>query len=288
MYEKPKNKKNDPARTVKNTFTTIEFAYLRISSNIKYFLYQALIILLAIVKWSKSYLKGFFMKTIVANWKMNGDEQLCDNLIFKLKDFDVGQSLIICPPFPLLFKFKNCRFCLGAQNCGIALHGAFTGEVSPQLLRSLGCSYVIIGHSERRRLCDENDDILVKKYEIAIEANLIPIICVGENFQEDYRLALEKQLNSFLKVRNLEKSIIAYEPVRSIGTGIIPDSDKIAKIVSFIKGITSAKILYGGSVDSSNVADILRIDPVDGVLIGGASLRTEEFYSIIQIAKNCC
>ncbi len=217
-----------------------------------------------------------FMKIIVANWKMNGDIDLCDKIINNLKLVIYPESVIICPPSPLLFMFREVKFKYGAQNCSTNLKGAFTGEISPSLLKSIGCSYVIIGHSERRNLFGESNDYIFQKFKLLLELDLIPSY---------YKEVLEEQLKYFIKYGNLNKAIFAYEPVWSIGTGIIPNIDDILEVTSFIKMQTQSKVLYGGSVNKKNATGILNIASIDGALIGGASLDPNEFYEIIKISE---
>ena len=222
------------------------------------------------------------MKIIVANWKMNGDERLCDEIIDISKNRWNKSAIVVCPPSPLLFKFNACNFSLGAQNCGHKASGAFTGEISPQLLRTIGCSHVILGHSERRQLFGETDERIFEKYLAAIAANLTPIICIGENSQEDYRVVLNNQISKFLSDQNISQAIFAYEPIWSIGTGVIPSIEKISEVTSFVKNLTGTKVIYGGSVNDENISEILKISSLDGVLVGGASLKPKEFASMIE------
>ncbi len=228
-----------------------------------------------------------FMKIIVANWKMNGDIDLCDKIINSLKSAIYPESIIICPPSPLLFMFREVKFKYGAQNCSTNLKGAFTGEISPSLLKSIGCSYVIIGHSERRNLFCESNDYIFQKFKLILELDLIPIVCIGEKINERsyYKEVLEEQLKYFIKHGDLNKVIFAYEPVWSIGTGIIPNLDDILEVTSFIKMQTQSKVLYGGSVNKKNATEILNIASIDGALVGGASLDPNEFYEIIKISE---
>jgi len=195
-------------------------------------------------------------------------------------------AIVVCPPFPLLYKFKNFSHYLGAQNCSDKQSGAFTGEVSPLLLKELGCEYVIIGHSERRRIFRESDDIIFEKYKTLIELNVTPIVCIGETEEErlEWREILSTQLDRIKDREDLSKSIIAYEPVWSIGTGKTPTVAEIHEVLRFIKQTTNSKCptLYGGSVNTKNISDILQIPSVDGVLVGGASLKIEEFSKMVR------
>ena len=226
------------------------------------------------------------MKILVANWKMNGDIEFTKNFLKTIGSIKTENKVVVCPPFPLLHKFENFSHSLGAQNCSDKKSGAFTGEVSPLLLKELGCEYVIIGHSERRRIFKESDEVIFEKYKILIELNITPIVCVGETKEErsELREVLSLQLEKIKDCKDLSRSIIAYEPVWSIGSGITPTAAKICEVLSFIKEITHSKCptLYGGSVNIKNVENILKISSVDGVLLGGTSLKIEEFFKMIQ------
>lgn len=229
------------------------------------------------------------MKFLVANWKMNGDVEFTENFSKTIGSIKTENKVVICPPFPLLCKFKNFSHSLGAQNCSDKQSGAFTGEVSPLLLKDLGCGYVIIGHSERRYIFNESDETIYEKYKTLIELDITPIICVGETEEErsEWHNILSIQLSKFKNNENLPKAIIAYEPIWSIGSGKTPAVAEIHEVLSFIKEIThnSCPTLYGGSVNIKNVETILKIPSVDGVLVGGASLKIEEFSKMVQCAE---
>lgn len=229
------------------------------------------------------------MKFLVANWKMNGNIEFSENFLEKINSIKTENQIIVCPPFPLLYKFKNFSHSLGAQNCSDRKSGAFTGEISPLLLKDLGCRYVIIGHSERRRIFNESDETIFKKYKTLTDLGLTPIVCIGETEEErtEWRDILSIQLNKFKDDENLPKAIIAYEPIWSIGSGKTPTTSEIHEVLSFIKQTTNLKCptLYGGSVNIKNISDILQIPSVDGVLIGGASLKIEEFSKMVQRSK---
>ncbi len=226
------------------------------------------------------------MKFLVANWKMNGDIKFTENFLKTIGSIKTKNKIIVCPPFPLLYRFEKFSHYLGAQNCSDKKNGAFTGEVSPLLLKQLGCKYVIIGHSERRYIFGESDKIIFEKYKTLVELGVSPIICIGETEEErsKWREVLSAQLNIIKDREDLSKSIIAYEPVWSIGSGKTPTVDEIHEVLSFTKKITHSKCptLYGGSVNIKNIGNILNIPSVDGALIGGASLKIEEFSKIIQ------
>ena len=226
------------------------------------------------------------MKFLVANWKMNGDVEFAENFFEKINQIKTENQVVVCPPSPLLCKFQNFSHSLGAQNCSERTNGAFTGEISPLLLRDLGCEYVIIGHSERRRMFNESDETVYKKYKTLTDLGLTPIVCVGETEEErtQWHEILSIQLSKLKNDKNLPKAIIAYEPVWSIGTGKTPTAAEIHEVLNFIKQTTHSKCptLYGGSVNIKNISNILQIPSVDGVLIGGASLKIEEFSEMVR------
>ena len=226
------------------------------------------------------------MKFLVANWKMNGDIKFAENFLETIGSINTKNKVIVCPPFPLLYKFEGFSYYLGAQNCSDKKSGAFTGEVSPLLLKQFSCKYVIIGHSERRRMFKESDETIFEKYKTLIELDITPIVCIGETEEErsDWKKILSIQLAKIKDREDLSKSIIAYEPVWSIGSGKTPTVEEIHEVLSFIKEITHfiCPTLYGGSVNIKNIGEILEISSVDGVLVGGASLKIEEFSRMMQ------
>lgn len=198
-----------------------------------------------------------------------------------LKAFDVKtkNTVILCPPYIYLRKGEN--YILGAQNCFYENEGAYTGEISPKMLKDLGCKYVIIGHSERRNILNETDLEINKKFKACLLNNLKPVLCIGEKLGEDRKEVLKKQLKEDLKGVKDKNIIIAYEPVWAIGTGKTPTSDDILDSFNFIKKIIpESKVLYGGSVNSKNIQEIIQI--TDGVLVGGASVNKNEFLKMIK------
>lgn len=222
------------------------------------------------------------MKIIVGNWKMNGDEALARKFTDIFNNINTENTVVICPPAELLAYFKDFKYFIGAQNCSFADSGAFTGETSPASLKKMGCSYVIIGHSERRRLFSENNEMLLAKWKSALANELTPILCVGERSRDSWSDELTEQLGIF-SGQDFSRTITAYEPVWSIGTGIIPDNEHISRSLQFIKKIVGrTAALYGGSVNAGNYKKILSQDAADGVLIGSASLKPDEFSEIAQ------
>ena len=238
---------------------------------------------------------------IVANWKMNLNFTIANDYVVKLNSFlkneKININVIVCPQFLLLYfisKLKlNSNINLGAQNCHHMESGAFTGETSIKILEDMKCKYIIAGHSERRTYCKETDAEVLKKALISFKHNISPIICIGESLEirkkNEYLSFLSSQIiNSIPNVSN--DLLIAYEPVWSIGTGIIPTIEEIKEISEFIfyfikkkkPNIKKLNILYGGSVNSKNSKKILDIKNIDGLLVGGASLDINEFIKILR------
>lgn len=247
------------------------------------------------------------MKTlIVANWKLNPSTLKEAKVLFDaIKKDAKGRQVVICPPFiylPLLKKpvlnLLN-RLTLGAQNVSVEEKGPFTGEISALQLKDLRVEYVIIGHSERRKYFSETDEMVNKKIKNALNAGLKIIFCIGENAGEDKNTILEKQIINGLKdipSDNVKDLTIAYEPVWAISSGdgrgnncsvsqTLSSVLLIKKIISNLYNRELAdniKILYGGSVNSSNSAEYIKNGQVDGLLIGGASLDAKEFIKIVK------
>jgi triosephosphate isomerase len=235
------------------------------------------------------------MKIIVGNWKMNGSAAFARNMIDVINKIESKNKIIICPPAPLISLFKDFRYEIGAQNCFFEEKGAFTGENSPVLLRELGCKYVLVGHSERRSIFCESDDLIYKKWRAIVSQKLTPILCIGEKLDErnNWKSVLSVQLKNYVNNNDNDgshKAIFAYEPVWSIGTGFVPTNNEIETRIEFIKSaigdLNRAYLLYGGSVNAENAAQILHCKNVNGVLIGGASLKVDEFKNIVEIASN--
>ncbi|PIR72261.1 MAG: triose-phosphate isomerase [Candidatus Nealsonbacteria bacterium CG10_big_fil_rev_8_21_14_0_10_36_24] len=234
---------------------------------------------------------------IVANWKCNpAKEKEAKRLFNSVKK----TKAVICPPL-IYLKSLAPYVGLGAQNCFWEKKGAFTGEVSPAMLKNIGCQYVIVGHSERRRYFNETDEVVNKKLKSVIEARMIPILCIGETQKQRDRgeteNILKKQIEDALndiskfKIQN-SKLCIAYEPIWAIGTGKPCDPEEaqkmgllIRKIISKIYNRTVAQktpILYGGSVNSKNGASYIKEAGLQGLLVGGASLEAKEFVDLVR------
>lgn len=219
-------------------------------------------------------------KIIIANWKMNPDSQEeAMDILNSIKKEDA----IICPPFVYISLLKD--FVLGGQDLFWEEKGAFTGEVSASMLKNLGCKYVIVGHSERRKYFNETDESVNKKLMSAVSAGLIPIFCVGETEDERNDGKAESVVEGQVK-KGLEgvsgELIIAYEPVWAIGTGNACSPDDAKKMLELIKKIKDVPVVYGGSVNGENAGSYVKEAGYDGLLVGGASLKPEEFNRIIK------
>jgi triosephosphate isomerase len=246
-------------------------------------------------------------KIIAGNWKMFNDISETQNLITKLISGLSGLSLkcdvVICPPYTSLSEagnlIKNSVIKLGAQNMYFEENGAFTGEVSASMLKSVGCEYVILGHSERRTIFSENDQLINKKIIKALNRCLKPIFCIGETLSERENgitfEVIKRQLTEGLKnVSSIElsKLVIAYEPVWAIGTGKTATPGQAQEVHAFIRNnireiysIDEAQkivIQYGGSVKPDNAAELLKQPDIDGALVGGACLKADSFIDIIR------
>lgn len=242
-------------------------------------------------------------KLIAGNWKMNGlASSLAEIEALKGLTGEATCDIVVCPPFTLLEKAaeraKDSVVIIGAQDCHPQISGAYTGDVSAQMLVDAGARFVILGHSERRVFHNESDAVVSTKVAAAHEAGLTAIICVGETRAErDDGKAIEvvggQLLGSIPAGATSSNVAIAYEPVWAIGTGLVPTIDQIEEIHSSIRQTLEerlgedgrrVRILYGGSVKASNAADIFGATNVDGALVGGASLKAVEFAGIISAA----
>ena len=240
---------------------------------------------------------------------MNKDVHQTEELITGLKSalsFDLkGVKIIICPPFTSLETAsrltRNSPMSLGAQNMYYEDEGAFTGEISPKMLRSIGCDYVILGHSERRQIFGETDDLINKKVKKAIASGLAPIVCVGETLEQREKNVTAQivttQVRGVLRdvtAEDMQKLIIAYEPVWAIGTGRNATPQQAEEVHLLIRTLLvelyseavaqNVIIQYGGSVKPDNAAELLWQPNVDGALVGGACLKVDSFLAIIKAA----
>ncbi len=238
----------------------------------------------------------------IANWKMFGDLRTLnslDSVIKFSKNYkNTKLKIIYCPPNtlirPLSKRLNKTNIEVGAQNCHESEnYGAFTGYVNSKMLKNVGAKYVILGHSENRQ-SGETDKLINLKIKSAIKSKLKVIFCIGETLSEKRKKitnkVLAKQINNGLKsVKDISNIIIAYEPVWSIGTGLIPKSKDLLNSISFIKNKFRKKtpnVLYGGSVSSKNIAQLKDISVIDGFLIGGSSQSSKKFIDIIKKTFN--
>ncbi len=243
---------------------------------------------------------------IAGNWKMYMTGAQTEELLLSLKtrlagvkDAEIG----VCPPFPYLKLasglLKGSNIGLGAQNMGWETQGAFTGEVSPVMLVDCGCKYVILGHSERRQYIKETDDLINKKLQLALKSGLSPIVCIGETLEERERdeteKVVEKQIEGCLKEltsAQMADVTLAYEPVWAIGTGKTATPEQAQSVHRLIRDWLSkrfepsaarkVRIQYGGSVKPENARELLSQPDIDGALVGGASLKADQFESIVK------
>jgi triosephosphate isomerase len=265
--------------------------------------------LFSILKFAKLYFKErekLRKPIIVGNWKMNKLTSEAVELAREVKN-RVGtiadKEIVLCPPFTVLSSVKqvieDSSLKLGAQNMHWEVRGAYTGEVSPMMLKDIGCSYVIIGHSERRRYFGETNETVNKKTRIAFSTGLIPIVCVGETLREREKgetlRVIEEQVKAGLSGLTREESkglVVAYEPVWAIGTGKTATLDQAEQAQRFIRKLLvqmfgeenaqEIRILYGGSIDPGNISTLMSCENVDGGLVGGASLNVESFVKIVH------
>lgn len=202
--------------------------------------------------------------------------------------------LIFCPSFTYLKYFNGKNYYLGSQNVSDHKMGPLTGEVSVEQLKSLGVTYIIVGHSERRNILKENLKEIQRKVSLCLENGITPILCIGEKYKERDRKeeVLRKEIDSaFIDNQKLEKIIIAYEPIWSIGTGLTPTEEEIRKTLSWIKKYiketycVNCKTLYGGSVNEETIYHLKKITSIDGYLIGGTSLNIEALKKVIEVLE---
>ena len=247
-------------------------------------------------------------KIIAGNWKMNNDLSATKNLISNLaKSLNNNENcdVIICPPFTSLSEsnsqIKNTVIKLGAQNMYFENEGAYTGEISAKMIKSVGCEFVILGHSERRAIFNESNSLINKKIKKAISSGLKPIFCVGESLEQREKGVtkeiIKTQVTEGLKdisSEEIKTLIIAYEPVWAIGTGRNATPEQAQEVHEFIRSLIKENysqeiadnmiIQYGGSVKPDNAKDLLSQKDIDGALVGGASLKASSFLGIIRAA----
>jgi len=243
---------------------------------------------------------------VVGNWKMNGTRAAARELAQAVRDGlkrPRGVEVVICPPFTALAAVADMlagsAVGVGAQNCHWEVDGAFTGEVSPLMLKELGCRLVLLGHSERRHLFRESNEEINKKVAAALRHGLTPLLCVGETAEERRQgltfTVVEGQLRAGwvgLSREDIGRCLLAYEPVWAIGTGVTATPAQAAEVHGYLRGLVSelgskdlaptVRILYGGSVKADNAAAVTQEPDIDGVLVGGASLEAQSFITIAK------
>jgi len=240
---------------------------------------------------------------VIGNWKMNNtipeSIALAKSVREGASDFQ-GGAVVLAPPFTALYAvheaLKGSSLAVAAQNMYYEDRGAFTGEIAPSMLKDIGCSYVIIGHSERRKYFHENDADVNLKVKKALGGGLVPVMCVGETDEERERGVTQEVVgrqvkNGLAGLSGIENIVIAYEPVWAIGTGKVATPEQAQDVHAFLRGIlrkhygdaaSDVIILYGGSVTKDNSGDLIAMDDIDGVLVGGASLKADGFLGIIK------
>ena len=243
---------------------------------------------------------------VAGNWKMNKDLNESVSLVGEIKNQlteNDDVKVIVCPPYTSLETvsalLKDTAIGLGAQNMCAEDSGAFTGAISASMLKSVGCQYVILGHSERRTIFGETDDLINSKIKKSIENSLIPIFCIGETLEEresgDMQNVIERQVKEGLRgisADQLSQMIVAYEPVWAIGTGKTATPEQAQEVHAFIRGLLAEMyssefaenvvIQYGGSVKPDNAKELLGQPDIDGALVGGACLKADSFAGIIN------
>jgi triosephosphate isomerase len=245
---------------------------------------------------------------VIGNWKMNGTlahaSEFAQHLNEKLWQEEMLTQIILSPPTTLINYLKqnlDSKIKLAAQDTAVNKEatGAYTGDISAAMIKDIGCDYVIVGHSERRQYHHETNQIVRQKAEAVYAANMMAIICVGESMAEKESgstcKVIESQIKESLPVSATpENTIIAYEPIWAIGTGLVATKDEIGMVHNFLNNMLNKervsfakryKLVYGGSIKSSNVAEILAASYVDGLLVGGASLLWKEFWQIIKVVS---
>ena len=245
---------------------------------------------------------------VVGNWKMNGSETLLSSIIPSLLEADLKTEAVICPAYIHLAQAANYlsqsvvdHVFLGSQNLDWHERGAYTGEVSAEMLLEMSCRYSIVGHSERRSIFGETDEIVALKFGACLDAGLRPILCIGESLAERKAGETEEVVGSQLKFvlekfepARLANIVVAYEPIWAIGTGETASPEQAESVHALIRGIladkseslaSATRILYGGSVNENNAAELFKMENIDGALVGGASLKVDAFMDICHFAS---
>ena len=244
-------------------------------------------------------------QTIVAgNWKMNASKEAVNNLVMGILSGmpEVDSKVIVCSPFPYLSQVEalttHSQLHFGAQDLNVNASGAFTGEVSAEMIKDFNAEYVIVGHSERRTLYGETDEIVAEKVKVALDNDLTPLFCIGELLEQreagETEAVVTRQINAVIDLVGIDafkKIIIAYEPVWAIGTGVTATPEQAQETHAAIRHLLAqhdddvaqtTPILYGGSMNPANAEELLACEDIDGGLIGGASLKADDFLSICK------
>ncbi len=241
---------------------------------------------------------------IAGNWKMNASKEATNTLVMGILSgmVDVKSKVIVCVPSPYMSQVESLvvhsQLNLGAQNLNVNASGAFTGEISADMIKDFGAQYVIVGHSERRSLYGETDEIVAQKVQVALDNNLTPLFCIGELLEDresgNTQAIVSKQIQvviDWVGIDAFKNIIVAYEPVWAIGTGVTATPQQAQDTHAFIRLMLArhdadiaqtTPILYGGSMNPSNVAELLNCEDIDGGLIGGASLKAQDFLQICK------
>jgi triosephosphate isomerase len=245
-------------------------------------------------------------KTIVAgNWKMNASKESVNKLVMGILSgmSNVSSEVVICAPFPYLSQVEaliaHSQVRLGAQNLNTNMSGAFTGEVSADMIKDFGAQHVIVGHSERRSFYGETNTIVAEKVKAALDSGLIPLFCVGETLEQreagETESVVAAQINTVVDLVGIDaflNIVVAYEPVWAIGTGVTASPEQAQEVHAFIRQLLAnnnydvaqqTPILYGGSMNAANAKELIACADIDGGLIGGASLKPEDFLQICRV-----
>ena len=251
-------------------------------------------------------------KIVIGNWKMNKDFEEAEDLITKIEeklaDYQLQTEVVLCPPAVYAelvtdhASLEDSRFYAGLQNVSEFPNGAYTGEISAEMLASMDVDFCIVGHSERRKFFGETDEIVLKKMHRLLDNQIVPVMCCGETLEErkagKHFEVVGKQIEATictLKPEELERTMIAYEPIWAIGTGETATPAQAQEMLAFIRSLIEKQfgtelavytyILYGGSCNAKNALELFSQPDVDGGLIGGASLKPEDFIKIIEAAE---
>ena len=243
--------------------------------------------------------------TVAGNWKMNASKESVNKLIMGILSgmSDVSCEVVVCAPFPYLSQVEalitHSQVRLGAQNLNTNTSGAFTGEVSADMIKDFGAQYVVVGHSERRGLYGETNTIVAEKVKAALDSDLIPLFCVGETLEQreasETESVVAAQINTVVDLVGIDaflNIVVAYEPVWAIGTGVTASPEQAQAVHAFIRQLLAnnnndvaqqTPILYGGSMNATNAKELIACADIDGGLIGGASLKPEDFLQICRV-----